>query len=445
MTLGHRVLRQLPDPPTPSGQAGLRVLRTWRERGSILGALEAMHAELGDVFRLTLPGSRPVMVAGPDAARRILVTHRGDYQWRNEADPVTRVLRRGVLVTDDAEHDHWRALLEPALQRRQFPGYEANFLGAVDRVTADWRPGQVVDMLVEMRKVALRILVGTLFGTEIGPDLPRLLPSILRMLAYISPGLWLLAPALPRPGYRKSLRAVDEYLFGLIAARRAGSGMGDDMLSSLVLHPELDDDDIRDQLLTLFIAGHDTSTALLAWTLYLLGSHPASLGRIQQECDQVPAGQPLSLEALPRLTHLDAVLDETLRLYPPIHVANRLARTEHSIGGYRIPAGTRVMLSIYLTHRDPKVWREPDRFLPERFGPEAQEGRTPFSYLPFGAGPRNCIGAAFGKTESLLVLAQLLRTFALELVDQRVHAHMGATLEPRPAVRMRITRRRGMG
>jgi cytochrome P450 len=102
------------------------------------------------------------------------------------------------------------------------------------------------------------------------------------------------------------------------------------------------------------------------------------------------------------------------------------------------------MLSIYLTHRDPKVWREPDRFLPERFAPQSQEARTPFSYLPFGGGPRNCIGAAFGKTESLLVLAQLLRTFELELIDPRVHAHMGATLEPRPAVRMRVTRRGGL-
>ncbi len=436
------MLSQLPDPPTPSGQAGLRVLRAWRQRGSILGALEAMHAELGDVFRLTLPGSQAVMVAGPEAARQILVSQRDDYLWRNQADPVTHLLRRGVLVTDEHEHDYLRGLLEPALQRRKFPGYEAVFRESVDRVTADWRPGQVVDMLVEMRKVALLILVGTLFGADIGPDLPRLLPSILRMLTYISPGLWLIAPSLPRPGYRRALQAVDDYLYGLIAARRASGATGEDLLSTLVARSDLDDDAIRDQMLTMFIAGHDTSTALLAWALFLLGSHPASLQRVRQECDAALAGGPASLDALPRLTYLDAVLDETLRLYPPIHVANRFARGEVAIGGFRIPAGTRVMLSIYLTHRDPKVWPDSHRYLPERFTPKGSESRTPFTYLPFGGGPRNCIGAAFGKAESSLVLAQLIQAYDLELVETNVHPHMGATLEPRPGVRMRLHPRR---
>jgi cytochrome P450 len=413
----------------------------WRERGSILGALEAMHAELGNVFQLTLPGSRAVMVAGPEAARQILVTERGDYLWRNDSDPVTRLLRRGVLVTDEAEHDRLRQLLEPALQRRKFPGYLATITGAVDQVTADWRPGQVVDMLVEMRKVALLILVGTLFGVDVGPDLPRLIPDVLRILGYISPGLWLLAPGLPRPGYRHALQAIDEYLYGLIADRRACASSGEDLLSTLVAQPDLDDDTIRDQLLTLFIAGHDTSTALLAWTLYLLGSHPAALARVRQEGEAALAGASPSLDLLPRLTFLDAVLDETLRLYPPIHVANRLARGEVHIGGYRIPPGTRVMLSIYLTHRDPKVWRNADQFQPERFLAESAEPRVPFAYLPFGGGPRNCIGAAFGKTESALVLTRLLQSFDLELVEPQVHPHMGATLEPRPGVRMRLARR----
>ncbi len=442
MASAPEMLRHFPDPPTPSGQAGLRVLCAWRERGSILGALEAMHAELGDVFRLTLPGSHAVMVAGPKAARQILVSHRGDYLWRNEADPVTHLLRRGVLVTDEEEHDRLRQLLEPALQRRNFPGYQATFMAAVDRVTADWQPGQVVDMLVEMRKVALLILVGALFAADLGPDLPRLLPSILRMLRYISPGPWLLAPSLPRPGYRAALRAIDDYLYGLITARRAGGHTGEDLLGSLIAHTDLDDEAIRDQLLTMFIAGHDTSTALLAWTLYLLGSHPAVMERVRQEGDIALAGGSPALEALPRQPYLDAVLDETLRLYPPIHVANRVARHEVELGGFRLPTGTRVMLSIYLTHRDPKVWRDPQRFDPDRFSPAGNEGRTPFAYLPFGGGPRNCIGAAFGKAESRLVLARLLQTFDLELVEPKVRPHMGATLEPRPGVRMRLLRRR---
>jgi cytochrome P450 len=433
----------LPDPPTPSGQAGLRILRSWKQRGSILGALEAMHAELGDAFRLSLPGTRAVMVAGPQLAHQVLVSQRASFQWRNATDPVTHLLRRGVLVTDGPQHDQLRALLEPSLQRRTFPAYQAIFLEAVDAVTAEWRPGQVVDMLVEMRKVALRILVGTLFGADIGPDLPRLVPSVLRMLAYISPGLWLLAPALPRPGYQRALAAIDDYLYGLIAARRAHGPAGEDLLSTLVARPELGDDTIRDQLLTMFIAGHDTSTALLAWTLYLLGSHPVVMQRVREECAASAGEGAPGLELLPRLTLLEAVLDESLRLYPPIHVANRLARHELALGGFRIAQGTRVMLSIYLTHRDPKVWREPHAFRPERFVPGEGETRTPFAYLPFGGGPRNCIGAAFGKAESSLVLAHLMQTHEFELVETNVRPHMGATLEPRPGVRMRVSPLRG--
>jgi cytochrome P450 len=299
-----------------------------------------------------------------------------------------------------------------------------------------------VDMLVEMRRVALLILMDTLFSVDFGPDLRRLWPSIIKTLDYISPGPWLLWRGIPRPRYQQALRRMDAYLYRIIRTRRASRSGGDDVLA-LLIDAGLDDALIRDQLLTMLIAGHDTSTALLAWALWLVGSHPEVMRRARQEVDQVLGAEPPTLPAIDGLVYLGHVVDETLRLYPPIHIGNRVAAVDLEFQRYRIPAGRRVLYSIYLTHRDPSFWPEPERFDPERFSPERRRGRPPYAYLPFGGGRRNCIGFAFTQVESKVVLARLLQTVDLQLRQRSVRVHMGATLEPRPGVLMGVTRRSG--
>jgi cytochrome P450 len=201
---------------------------------------------------------------------------------------------------------------------------------------------------------------------------------------------------------------------------------------------------IRDQLLTMLIAGHDTSTAMLSWTLYLLGRYPDAMQKLQAEVDEILADDEPNQENMENLPYLDQVIKETLRLYPPIHVSNRRASEDLVVNGYEVPQGTRVMYSIYLSHRDPKYWPEAAEFRPERFDlNNREEKQPPFTYLPFGGGPRNCIGAAFAQVEARVVISRLLQQFSLELLEQDVHTHMGATLEPRPGVRMRVTRRNG--
>ncbi|HSR30514.1 MAG TPA: cytochrome P450, partial [Anaerolineae bacterium] len=226
-----------------------------------------------------------------------------------------------------------------------------------------------------------------------------------------------------------------------IAQRRAAASQADDLLSALVAAAWLDDQAVRDQLLTLLIAGHDTSTASLTWTLYLLGRHPEALARAQAEVDSVLADEPPAAEHLSGLVFLEQVFWEALRLYPPIHIGNRLAATDLEIAGYEVAAGTRVMYSIYLAHRSEQYWEEPLRFRPERFAKELRGTRPPLSYVPFGGGPRNCIGAAFAQVEAKVVLARLLQLFDLQLVSGEVQPHMGAALEPRPGVVMRVRRR----
>jgi cytochrome P450 len=428
-------------PPVSDGRAGLQILRTLIGKRSPLAALEVMHAQLGNVFQIPLKGFQSTVLVGPTSNRSVLITDRDKLLWRNERDPVTKLLRRGILVQDGKSHDDLRALMAPFLRRGRVASHVEEMWRLTDQITDVWVDGEHRDMLVEMRRVALLILMQSLFAVDFRPHLEPLWSSILRVLDYISPGLWILWPGVPRPGYQDAIGQLDAYLYAIIRERRSSAKDSNDLLSCLVNTPGLDDDLVRDQLLTLLIAGHDTSTAALAWTLYLLGSHPSSLARARDEVDQVLGYDPPSADQLAGLVFLEQVFKETLRLYPPIHVGNRFVTTDLSVEGYTIPAGTRVMCSIYLTHRSAQYWEKPTSFMPERFAEDQQDMRAPLTYVPFGAGPRNCIGAAFAQVEAKVVLARLLQTFDLDLVSDDVHPHMGATLEPRPGVTMHVRRR----
>ena len=431
------------DPPAPHARAGLRALRALARERSLLAALQALHEELGDVFRLSLPGFRAVVLVGPEANHLVAVRARDRLAWRMEGDPVVALFGHGVLVTDGEEHDDLRRHLSPPLHRRMLPAYVGRMRHYTDVVSASWAEAAAVDMLTEMRRITLLALMDALFKVDFRRDLDRLWPAILRAISYISPGLWILARRMPRPGYNRPLRELDAYLYRLIRERRASGGAGDDLLSLMVASPKMSDDLIRDQLLTMMIAGHDTCTALLAWSLYLLGKHPGVMARAQEEVDAVLGGEPPDFPHLERLAYLGQVVKETLRLYPPIHTGNRMTRADLECQGYRIPAGTRILYSIYLTHRHRRYWPEPDRFDPDRFAPGRKGAHVPYAFVPFGGGPRNCIGAAFAEVEAKVVLARILQRFDLQLLEERVRLHMGATLEPRPGVIMRARRRKG--
>lgn len=428
-------------PPVADARSGLRALAALLSQRSLLPALEITHAGVGDIFQITLPKFQPVVLVGPEYSRQVLVSHRNQYLWRTETDPVTALLRHGVLVEDGESHDRLREVMDPALHRRQINQHVYDMWQYTDEVVDKWGDGGIYDMLVEMRRIALLILMGTLFSVDFRPELERLWHPILRAIDYISPGLWIFWPNIPRPGYKRALDELDEYLYQIIRQRRLKAQTENDLIGSLIMSGA-SDDLIRDQLLTMLIAGHDTSTAQLTWTMYLLGRHPRAMAQAREEVDSVLGGQAPYTEALGQLKFLDQVIKETLRLYPPIHLGNRRTANDVFIQGYHLPAKTRVMYSIYLAHRHPKLWSEPARFCPERFDPSKRSGRfPPFAYLPFGGGPRNCIGAAFAQVEAKVVLARILQKVDLQLLSAKVRPHMGATLEPRPGVRMKVFHR----
>jgi cytochrome P450 len=412
-----------------SPEVGRIALRSLVQEGSPLGPLKVIAKYIGRFFQIPLPGFRPFVVFGPESNRKLLVTERNKVLWRS-TDPVTDLLRQGVLVTDGEEHDHYRALMEPSLRPSQLPNYTNMMIEQTDRVTSMWKDGETVDMLIESRKIALLIIMQALFRKDVWDDLPRIWTPILKAIKYISPGLWILWRKMPRFGYEKPLQELDKYLYGIIQERRKKKEGEHDLLQHLI-DARLNDDVIRDQMLTMLIAGHDTSTALLAWTFALLGQHPEVQARLAEELD-MHEKSPL----------LDQVIKESLRLYPPIHIGNRRLAQELEFREGNIPAGERMFYSIYLTHRDTQIWENAEEFCPERFA----HGRKtpPFSYVPFGGGPRACIGAAFGQAEARVVLTRLLQTYTFEFTNHKVHAHMGATLEPRPGVRMRVVHRSPM-
>ena len=407
------------------GRAAMRAL--FKEK-SPLGPLKVMAKYVGRFFQIPIPGFSPYVVFGPEANRKVLVTERNKLTWRN-TDPVTDLLRRGVLVTDGEEHDHYRGLMEAPFHPSQLPSYTQMMIEQTDRVMSTWKDGQTVDMLVEGRKIALLIIMQTLFSKDAWNDLPHIWNPILKTIQYVSPGAWILWRKIPRFGYGKSLKTIDDYLYGIIDERRKRKEGKTDLLQHLI-DAGLDDNVIRDQMLTMLIAGHDTSTALLAWTFALLGQHPEIHAQVLQDIDQTEIKHQL----------LDNVIKESLRLYPPIHIGNRRVAEDMEFTEGKVPAGERMFYSIYLTHRDPEIWENAEQFCPDRFS----HGRKtpPFAYIPFGGGPRACIGAAFGQAEARIVMTRLLQTFNFEPVNpHQIHAHMGATLEPRPGVMMRVKRR----
>lgn len=427
--------------PTPSPETGLRALRALLNERHPLAAMQVFHRELGDVFRIQLPGFTPIVMAGPEAARFVLVQSRDDFRWRNESDPVTNLLRHGVLVEDGEAHDRLRRLMAPSLHRRMLDGYTKIILDSTDEITHSWKHASQPDMLVEMRKIALLVLTRSLFRSDISPEMTKLWKSILGVIAYISPGIWMIWRNAPRPSYRAAIQRLDQYLYRMIELRRQELDSIDnkeDLLSTLIL-AGLDDNLIRDQLLTMFIAGHDTSTALLSWSLYLLGANPQAYQRVRTEIETLTDGNTAAaVDCIGEMHYLQAVLEESLRLYPPIHLGSRLAAIDLEYDGFLIPAGERVIYSIYLTQRHPAHWSQPDDFIPER---HSGSHPAPYNWLAFGGGPRNCIGAAFGQLETRLILARIIQQFDLQLIEKGVHPHMGATLEPRPGVRMSVQRR----
>jgi cytochrome P450 len=433
-----------------------------RMRNDLAGFLLALHREQGDVARATVGNLRLHLVAHPDAVRDVLVTHQRVFMKGHVLQRAKMLLGEGLLTSESEFHLRQRRLVQPAFHRQRIATYAREM---VERawITGDrWRDGQMVDMDHEMMALTLAIVARTLFDADVDAEADEIgsaLTEVLRLFQTVFiPGMQLF-DRLPLPHTRRFARArgrLDTTIYRLITERRTELARGKergDLLSMMLGAQDAEgdggsmtDEQLRDEAMTLFLAGHETTSNALTWTWYLLSQHPAVEARLHDEVDRVLADRRATADDLASLPYTRMVLSESMRLYPPAYAIGRKALEDYEVGGIRIPRGSLVVVSPLVTHRDARWFPEPERFDPERWTPEAQAARPKFSYFPFGGGTRMCIGDQFAWTEGMLLLATLAQRWRAELAaGQRVAMKPMITLRPKFGMRMIVWRRVGQG
>ncbi|GIW08737.1 MAG: cytochrome P450 [Dehalococcoidia bacterium] len=436
-------------PPGPRPLAVTLGLAQFRRNPAV--ALERLARQFGDVVLVALPGQSLVLVNDPELIHRVLVVDHALFTKGRALQTAKRVLGDGLLTSEGDHHRRQRRLIQPAFHRQRIAGYAATMVDLAARWSARWNDGTTIDLADEMMRLTLAVAGKTLFGADVENDADvvgetlRQLMTLFDILTLPFADLFDRLPFGPSRGWRESRRRLDAIIYRLIDERRR-SGDGDDLLSMLVAardeHGAMTDEQVRDEALTIFLAGHETTANALTWTWYLLSQHPTIEAALHDELDRVLGGRLPTFGDLDRLTYTRMVIAESMRLYPPAWAIGRRALDAYQLGDYLVPAGTIVLVSQWVMHRDARYWPDPLRFDPTRFLPEAVASRPRLSYFPFGAGPRICIGESFAWTEATLLLATLAQRWRARLVPgHRVDILPAVTLRPRFGMRMTLSRR----
>ena len=421
-----------------------------------LGFLTRIARDYGDVVPLHLGPRRIILVSHPAAIEEVLVSKNGQFT-KHSALRVNRLVLGNGLLTSDG--DFWlrqRRLAQPAFQRQQVARYAPTVVEQTRQLLATWTPGETRDVLVEMMRLTLGIAAKTLFGADaashagdVGAALAVTQQQFVSRYYRLVPlPMWI--PTAENLRMRRAVRTLDEIIYGFIRQRRAaGADSGGTDLLSLLLHARDDvdqsrmsDQQLRDEALTLFLAGHETTALTLTWAWFLLAKNPAAQEPLVAECDRVLGDREATFDDLPRLKYAEHVVQEAMRLYPPAWVIGREAREACEIGGYAIARGATLLMSQWIVHRDPRFYDQPDEFRPERWEGDAAARLPKFAYFPFGGGPRVCIGNTFAMLEAVLALATIARAYRFTLDPQHpVEPHALFTLRPRAGVRAPLTPR----
>lgn len=402
-------------PPGPPGGFPLGNLPAFERRGPEL--LREAYRRYGPVYTINLAGTPMVAMIGPEANQYILAQRAENFETRS-ASILTPLLGQGLLVIDGAQHRRHRTIMNPAFHKQRVTAYAETMIELADRAMARWPAGRPVRLFEETRYITLDIVARTIFGVDLGARRDTLTPSITAMLSFFDTPIPVqLAPISPPVGPWRRLRAgraaFDEAIQAAINERREAPSAGVDILSDLMEARDeagrpLSDQEIADELTTILLAGHDTTVSLFAWMVMLLCQHPEVLERVRAEQEAVLDGRLPTAADLRAMPYLDTVISETLRLYPPAWMAPRRSVEGFSFAGHDIPPRTRVLYSQWVTHRLPEHFADPDSFRPERFDRERGERHPAYSYIPFAAGTRVCIGMSFALIEAKALMSVLL-------------------------------------
>lgn len=435
----------------PPGPEGRRFLRSPLLSGAgPLVNLPRIASRYGDVAFWRFLYISTYFFAHPDDIETVLVTKHRSFTKGIGTRANPELFGNGLLTS---EGDFWlrqRRLSQPAFHRTRIAAYADIMAREADRMTSTWRDGQELDIHRAMMQTTLAIATRTLFGVDLGPRMPivaQAMNDFIRQNAGLS--VWRLFFKVPTPSRRRFLqgvRALDEVVYGIIAERRAGE-LGEDLLSDMLRAQDTDgsamtDKQLRDEVMTMLLAGHETTALTLSWAWFLLASDPQSQAKLYDEVDRVLAGRLPTAADVPQLAYTNKVVRESMRLYPPAWVLSRRAAERVKIAGFTLPAGSNVILSPWVTHRDARVFPNPEVFDPDRWSPVFEQQLPKFAYFPFGGGPRVCIGSSFALMEAAVLLASLAQRYEVSLIaGSKVEPMPSITLRPANGVHVRLQKR----
>ncbi|MGD9723242.1 MAG: cytochrome P450 [Pirellulales bacterium] len=440
-------------PPGPTGGFfGINLAR--RFRNDPLGFITEVGRTYGDLAYFRMGPVRAYFVNSPPLIREVLVTRNKSFRrpkWIT--GPLSKIDGNGLVLSDG---DFWlrqRRLVQPAFNTRRFDGYAQVTVESTQRMLDRWRGGMQFDLADEMTHLTLDIIARTLFGVDLGPQAAELGEAV-RVISQtfvretanpIQVPDWL--PTAGKRRKRWAIKTLDTMIRGVIRERRASRADRGDLLSMLLLAVDeegdgrgMNDEQARDEAVTLFNAGHDTTAAALAWIWYLVARHPEVEQRLVEEVDAVLGGRAGTYSDVARLPYTEMVVKESLRINPPTwSLVPREAVQPVELGGYTIPGGSWVYTFPWMTQRDPRFFPEPEKFDPERFSPGRVESIPQYAYFPFGAGPRVCIGNTFATMEMILILASVLQKFRVRLAPGQGEAEPEPLIAIRPKGGLRVS------
>lgn len=433
-------------PPGPQPYASLRSLRDFHKQP--VEFLERAARQYGDLVFVPMGPQKIYIASHPNLIQDILVTRQAQFKKSRLLERVRKLLGDGLLTSEGPLHLRQRRLIQPAFHRERMASYAAVMVECGAQYRERWHPGASLDLSVEMARLTLAIVARTLFSANVDSEADEIgdaLTQAVKMTEFLllPYSEWL--DKLPLPPVRRFYRAralLDSIVYRLIAQRRAAGNRDTGDLLSILLAAQDDDgtvmtdQQVRDEALTIFVAGHETTAVATTWAWYLLSQNPEAESRFHAELDQALSGRLPGFEDLPRLRYAESVFTETLRLYPPAWGIGRRVLADFELGGYTIPARTTVVVSPWVVHRDPRWFPDPLKFQPERWLAESQT-RPKFAYFPFGGGTRVCIGERFALAEGVLLLATLGQRWRFRLAPgHRVETQPLITLRARHGMRM---------
>jgi cytochrome P450 len=431
-------------------------LRSLREP---LAFLQEMARTYGDIAYVRVGPYRTYVLNHPNLIREVLVTRGKSFcKWEAQKRVFRKIDGNGLINTEGEFWLRQRRLIQKAFQQRRLGGYADTAVELTRRRLDRWTAGTALNLDRELSELALEIVGETLFGVDLRDHVAWLSETaevlrdtfIREFLAPVPLPDWLPLPSKRR--MRRAIRDLDAFITGIIRDRRASGEDKGDLLSMLLLAVDdqgdgtgMTDQQARDEAVTLFNGGHDSTSAALAWTCYFIARYPDVQESLRAEVEAVLGERPAVLADLPRLAFADRVVKESLRIYPPTTALfTRQAVTEVEIGGYQLARGSLVATSPYVTQRDPRWFPEPERFDPDRFGPGRVEAIPEYAYFPFGAGPHVCIGNTFAMMEITLVVATVVQRFQLELMpgQEAIVPELKVSLRPKGGVWVKPVPRR---